>query len=1048
MEQGTDSAWSKLQERSSIMRCYICQSEEHLKRDCPKYNHKKSQGFVRNEDRVSGSEADEYDNIDVMMAMSVEEMLDWIMDSGGSYHIIYRIDYLVDLEEYDSGNILIGDGRECRIRGDMYVRELSRNLISLGTLEKEGFTVKMQSGKIKVIKDSLVVLSGTRRANCVYTLDGQAVTRKTLKGRKQLGEYQIGWKIKMGNVLDFCNQRSTQQCTKSGVAKHLGVAGLQQQNGLVEEINVTLLALIQSGLSKTPIDMLGLFGLLASFKQGMLVPIKVKCIFLGYREGIVANKLWKLDGVTSKVVLYRNLGFNESGEYKITFISSGVDKGSIQVLQEVEFEVEPQEDHAFEVEPLRNVGQRAGSQEVQTQDLIYYHSTRDREQHSTHELFRYREDSNEAAFAVVEAEMIYAHESLTFNNTIACEVISKWKAELKEDMDARSDVYVLSNGCRKSSNGRNDYYWEYTPGMFIHLFLYIDDMVFSCGCKAEIWVTKGLLDKAKRNVLGIKIIRDQSGNTLRVSQSRFYNRKLVQTLLEGRFILSMEGSLSRDCDVEKNGKWSYTYAVESQVYQGVCTRPDIASADVGMYDRMLHMMALLTTDEAGCMTFIKAWKKEAIWLRGLLEELGVELNRVAVNCDNQGAIPLSRNHVFHEWNKHIIVRYHFIREVLEAKAVKVLKVGTEHNAADALTKVVPGHKLQHCLELLSVGLRSEVNRKPIPKCSLHCGDAMGVFGSLRVCLAKLDGVVAGGAGADAGADAGAVVVAVAIAGDVAGDVVGAGDAVWDCGSDKSPGPNGFTFKFLKKHWDLIQNDVFAFVKDFETSSFIPRGCNYSFITLVPKVDDPLVISLVVGDTQMAFIKGRQIIDGPMMVNEIITWAKKHKKRFLFLKVDFEKAFDSLSWSFLISIMGQVGFSIKWRTWIRACLESAFASVLVNGFPTKEFKLEKGLRQGDPLSPFLFILAMEAFSVAILEATNNNIFHGVKVGKDKINISHLQFADDALILGDWSLPNAKNLSRILTCFHLASCLKVNFNKSKLFGIRVTDNEINIVASSIG
>ncbi|GJZ49960.1 hypothetical protein Tco_0604150 [Tanacetum coccineum] len=96
--------------------------------------------------------------------------------------------------------------------------------------------------------------------------------------------------------------------------------------------------------------------------------------------------------------------------------------------------------------------------------------------------------------------------------------------------------------------------------------------------------------------------------------------------------------------------------------------------------------------------------KEAIWLRGLLEELGVELNTVAVNCDNQGAIHLSRNHVFHERTKHINVRYHFIREVLEAKTVEVLKVGTEHNAADALTKVVCGHKLQHCLELLSIGI--------------------------------------------------------------------------------------------------------------------------------------------------------------------------------------------------------------------------------------------------------------------------------------------------------------------------------------------------------
>ncbi|GKD79989.1 hypothetical protein Tco_1342610 [Tanacetum coccineum] len=102
----------------------------------------------------------------------------------------------------------------------------------------------------------------------------------------------------------------------------------------------------------------------------------------------------------------------------------------------------------------------------------------------------------------------------------------------------------------------------------------------------------------------------------------------------------MEGSLSGDCDVEKNGKWSYTYVVKSQVYQGVCTRPDIASADVG-YGLMIqgcagrweaimpHMMALLTT-EAGCMTFIEDWKKEAIWLKGLFGESGEELKLVAV----------------------------------------------------------------------------------------------------------------------------------------------------------------------------------------------------------------------------------------------------------------------------------------------------------------------------------------------------------------------------------------------------------------------------------
>ncbi|GKG32499.1 hypothetical protein Tco_0430009, partial [Tanacetum coccineum] len=75
---------------------------------------------------------------------------------------------------------------------------------------------------------------------------------------------------------------------------------------------------------KTPIDMLEFFGWLASIKQGMLEPVKVKCIFMGYRKGIVGNKLWRLDDVTLKVVLYMNIGFNDSGEYKKTFIGSGV----------------------------------------------------------------------------------------------------------------------------------------------------------------------------------------------------------------------------------------------------------------------------------------------------------------------------------------------------------------------------------------------------------------------------------------------------------------------------------------------------------------------------------------------------------------------------------------------------------------------------------------------------------------------------------------------------------------------------------------------------
>ncbi|GJZ65761.1 retrovirus-related pol polyprotein from transposon TNT 1-94 [Tanacetum coccineum] len=251
----------------------------------------------------------------------------------------------------------------------------------------------------------------------------------------------------------------------------------------------------------------------------------------------------------------------------------------------------------------------------------------------------------------------------------------------------RFDDYMLSNGFKRSSYDSYVYYRSYAPGEYIYLLLYVDDMPIACKSKAEIGSTKSLLKKEfamkelgeAKKILGMEIVRDQSRKILRVSQSR-------------------------DCDLEKMSKVPYTNAVRSLMYLMVCMRPDIAySGCVVSWKATLQHVVALSTIEAEYMALVEA-VKEAIWLRGLLEELVVKLNTVAVNCDNQGAIHLSRNHVFHERTKHINVHYHFIREVLEAKTVEVLKVGTKHNVADALTNVVPRLKLQHCLEFLSVGV--------------------------------------------------------------------------------------------------------------------------------------------------------------------------------------------------------------------------------------------------------------------------------------------------------------------------------------------------------
>ncbi|KAI3497002.1 hypothetical protein L1887_39382 [Cichorium endivia] len=251
-------------------------------------------------------------------------------------------------------------------------------------------------------------------------------------------------------------------------------------------------------------------------------------------------------------------------------------------------------------------------------------------------------------------------------------------------------------------------------------------------------------------------------------------------------------------------------------------------------------------------------------------------------------------------------------------------------------------------------------------------------------------------------------------------------AVWDCGNEKAPGPDGFTFKFLKNYWDLICPDVLDMVKYFEKTSSIARGCNSSFITLVPKVKDPTILSdyrpisligsiykiitkilstrikrvigKIIGVEQSAYIENRNILDGPLIINELYTWAKKSKKKMFLFKVDFDKAFDSVNWGYLDSIMQQ--------------------------------------------------MAMEGLNSVMKSAGEMNIFHGISVSRDKPRISHLLYADDAIFAGDWSRSNLKNLTRILKCFHMVSGLKVNFHKSKVFGVSLSNSELLSTARILG
>jgi len=297
-------------------------------------------------------------------------------------------------------------------------------------------------------------------------------------------------------------------------------------------------------------------------------------------------------------------------------------------------------------------------------------------------------------------------------------------------------------------------------------------------------------------------------------------------------------------------------------------------------------------------------------------------------------------------------------------------------------------------------------------------------------------------------------------------------AVWDCGGNKSPGPDGIYFNFIKKFWGIIKQDICNALQDFYCTGTFSVGSNASFLALIPKCENPQgldeyrpislvgclykiiakvlsrrlgsVMNKIISEEQFAFVEDRFMLDGIVVANEIVHEAKlKNKPTFIF-KVDFEKAYDSVSWEFLQNMMRRMGFTDRWRKWIDGCLKSATVSVLINGSPSQQFSMKRGLRQGDPLAPFLFLIVAQGFAELMENAARLQLFEGVKVGRLNVEVSHLQFADDTLVIGKSTLNNVLVIKSILRWFELCSGLKVNFHKSKLAGLGMFEMEKNSFA----
>ncbi|XP_045791386.1 uncharacterized protein LOC123886091 [Trifolium pratense] len=172
---------------------------------------------------------------------------------------------------------------------------------------------------------------------------------------------------------------------------------------------------------------------------------------------------------------------------------------------------------------------------------------------------------------------------------------------------------------------------------------------------------------------------------------------------------------------------------------------------------------------------------------------------------------------------------------------------------------------------------------------------------------------------------------------------------------------------------------------------------------------------LIPNTQSAFLKGRQLVEGVVVVNEVIDFAKKSGKECLILKVDFEKAYDSVDWGFLEYMLGRFGFSVKWRNWMKACVCVGNLSILVNGSPTEEIQIKRGLKQGAPLAPLLFLLVAEGLGGLMRKAVEINQFRPFLA-----------------------------LKAVLRGFEMTSGLKMNFWKSCVMCVNVSDEFLGMAS----
>lgn len=301
-------------------------------------------------------------------------------------------------------------------------------------------------------------------------------------------------------------------------------------------------------------------------------------------------------------------------------------------------------------------------------------------------------------------------------------------------------------------------------------------------------------------------------------------------------------------------------------------------------------------------------------------------------------------------------------------------------------------------------------------------------------------------------------------------------ALFGIDNNKAPGPDGYSSLFFKSAWSVVGEDFCAAVQDFLSSGKMLKQINHSVISLIPKsahASSPgdfrpisccnvvykviskllasrlaVALSSIISPMQNAFLGGRAMADNINLVQELLRqYGRKRTSAKSLLKIDFKKAFDSVQWKFLRDLLLSLGFPSGFVHLVMQCVETSSFSVAINGNLYGFFPGKSGIRQGDPLSPYLFITCMEYFSRMLSKATQQPAFR-FHPQCEALGISHLAFADDVLLLSRGDKPSVLCLMEQLRMFGVVSGLEINPSKSSIFFGGVPDGVRQEIISETG